>query len=404
LARMIKLLLALGSFGLLTSTIFTAMVVTGVYRFVRMRRKRELSEGTGFLPPVTLLKPLHGSEPGLDAHLSTFFQQDYPQFEILFCARQPDDEGLRTAQRVAALFPDVPVKFLTTGEPKYINAKVSSMEVMEANASHSLLVISDSDVRVTPDYLRRIIAPFEDPRVGMLTCVYRGVAADDGLWSRLEAAGMSVEMTSGVLVADLTEGMQFALGPTMVVRRECVKEIGGFGVMGDFCADDFVLGKLVFEKGHTIVLSEHIIDHVVINERFVSSVKHQVRWMKSTRFSRPMGHLGTALTFSVPFGILAGAAAIALHKPWLGVSLLLWSIVSRSAMAILVGAAVVRERNLLRLALLYPLRDLLGFLYWCASYLSDKIVWRGAVYQLVKDGRMRSTTGEPVKPQPALTS
>lgn len=401
---MIKLLLGLGSFGLFTSTIFTAMVVTGVIRFVRMRRRRELSQGTDFLPPVTLLKPLHGSEPSLDAHLATFFQQDYPQFEILFCARQADDEGLRTAQRVAARFPHIPVKFLTTGEPKYINAKVSSMELMEVNASHSLLVISDSDVKVTPDYLRRIIAPFEDPRVGMLTCVYRGVAADDGLWSRLEAAGMSVEMTAGVLVADLTEGMQFALGPTMVVRRECVKEIGGFGVMGDFCADDFVLGKLVFEKGHTIILSEHIIDHVVINARFVSSVKHQIRWMKSTRFSRPMGHLGTALTFSVPFGVLAGGAAIALHRPLLGVSLLLWSIVSRSAMAVLVGAAVVRERNLLRLALLYPLRDLLGFLYWCASYLSDKIVWRGAVYQLVKDGRMRSTTDEAAKPQPALTS
>jgi ceramide glucosyltransferase len=400
---MMKLLLGLGCFGLLTSTIFTAMVFTGVWRFVGMRKRRAQQDGSLFLPPVTLLKPLHGAEPDLEAHLATFFEQDYPQFEILFCARQSEDAGLKTAQRVAPRYPGVPVQFLTTGEPKYINAKVSSMEQMEAAASHQLLVISDSDVRVQPDYLRRIVAPFADPQVGMLTCVYRGVAADSGLWSRLEAAGMSVEMTSGVLVADLTEGMRFALGPTMVVRRACVEEIGGFGVLGDYCADDFVLGNLVAGRGHTIVLSEHVIDHIVINERFMSSVKHQIRWMKSTRFSRPLGHLGTVLTFSVPFGLLAGTAALVLRMPWLALALLGWSVLSRAAMAVVVGAVVVRERHLLRLALLYPLRDLLGFGYWAASYLNDKIVWRGEIYQLIAGGRMRSTAPDSHK-QPALTS
>ena len=188
---------------------------------------------------------------------------------------------------------------------------------------------------------------------------------------------MSVEMTSGVLAADITEGMRFALGPTMVVRKECVDEVGGFGILGDYCADDFVLGNLVAEKGHTVILSNHVIDHIVINERFVSSVKHQVRWMKSTRFSRPLGHLGTALTFSVPFGILAGAAALALHWPILALSLFAWSVLSRAAMAWVVGAVVVRDRHLWRLVLLYPLRDFLGFCYWVASYFNDKIVWRG---------------------------
>ncbi|HVJ09339.1 MAG TPA: bacteriohopanetetrol glucosamine biosynthesis glycosyltransferase HpnI [Acidisarcina sp.] len=402
---MIKLLFGLGALGLFTSTVFTAMVAIGVWRFVRMRRQRSLAAAPADLPPVTLLKPLHGSEPNLEEHLTSFFQQDYPVFEILFCARQSEDLGLQTAMRVAARFPHIPVKFVTTGEPQYINAKVASLERMEAVASHSLLVISDSDVRVRPDYLRRIVAPFADPGVGLLTCLYRGVAADNGIWSRLEAAGMSVEMTSGVLVADLTEGMRFALGPTMVVRRECVQEIGGFGVLGDYCADDFVLGNLVSEKGHTVVLSEHIIDHIVINARFVSSVKHQIRWMKSTRFSRPLGHLGTVLTFSVPFGLLSGASALALGMPWLGLGLFAWSVLSRSALAVLVGSAVVGESHLLRLALLYPLRDLLGFCYWSASYLNDKIVWRGEIYRLIEGGRMRSTsTKAPKKPEPALTT
>jgi ceramide glucosyltransferase len=397
-----KLLLGLGLFGLLTSTIFTAIVFAGVRRFVANRKRLNFQNKPVFAPPVTLLKPLHGAEPGLEAHLATFFEQDYPEFEILFCARTVEDKGLQTAQQVAAKYPWVTAKFLTTGEPKYINAKVSSLEKMMSVASYSLLVISDSDVSVTPDYLRSIIEPFADARVGMLTCLYRGVAADNGIWSRLEAAGMSVEMTSGVLAADITAGMRFALGPTMVVRKECVEEVGGFGILGDYCADDFVLGNLVAERGHTVVLSNHVIDHIVINERFVSSVKHQVRWMKSTRFSRPAGHLGTALTFSLPFGLLAGAAALALHWPVFALALFGWSLLSRMALAWVVGDVVVRDRHLWRLVLLYPLRDFLGFCYWVASYFNDKIVWRGEIYRLVKGGRMRSTSGDADKHQPAV--
>jgi ceramide glucosyltransferase len=397
-----KLLLGLGIFGLLTSTIFTAIVFAGVRRFVANRQRRKSQSEPVFAPPVTLLKPLHGAEPDLEAHLATFFQQDYPEFEILFCARTIEDAGLKAAQRVAANYPKVPAKFLTTGEPKYINAKVSSLEKMGSVASYSLLAISDSDVSVTPHYLQSIIEPFADARVGMLTCLFRGVAADNGIWSRLEAAGMSVEMTSGVLAADITEGMRFALGPTMVVRKECVEEVGGFGILGDYCADDFVLGNLVAEKGHTIILSSHVIDHIVINERFVSSVKHQVRWMKSTRFSRPLGHLGTALTFSLPFGLLAGGAALALNWPLLALSLFGWSVLSRMALAWVVGAVVVHDRHLWRIVLLYPLRDFLGFCYWVASYFSDKIVWRGEIYRLVKGGRMRSTSGNTDKHQPAV--
>jgi len=145
--------------------------------------------------------------------------------------------------------------------------------------------------------------------VGAMCCPYRGVAAEGGLWARLEAVGMSVEMTSGVLVARAMEGMQFVLGPTMAFRRESIRQMGGFQVTADYCADDFVLGNETFKQDRTVVLSHHAIDHMVINASFISSMKHQVRWMRSTRFSRPKGHFGTALTFSMPFGILACVAA-----------------------------------------------------------------------------------------------
>jgi ceramide glucosyltransferase len=380
---MIKILLGLGIFGLLTSTIFSGLVLAGLRRFVARRRAARPE----FFAPVSLFKPLHGDEPNLEAHLESFFQQNYPAYEILFGARVASDKGLETARRVAARYPHIPVKFVLTGEPWQINAKVCTLELMEKAAAHDIFIISDSDVRVTPDYIREVAAPFADAKVGAVTCLYRGIA-DRGLWSRLEAAGMSIEMTAGVLAADFMEGMQFTLGPTMAVRRRCVKEIGGFRTLGAYCADDFVLGNEVYAKGHTVILSTHVIDHIILNHGFADSQKHQIRWMKSTRFSRPKGHFGTCLAFSVPFGILACIAALLLHHPYLGFGLLAYSIVARFALAMLIGAFVVQERHLLRTSLLFPLRDLLGFVYWAASYGDNKIIWRNQVYRLAKGGLM----------------
>ena len=391
---MLCLLLDLGLFGLLTSTISAALAVIGLIRFLRNRRELgpEGAEGASAwtaspAPPVSLLKPLHGAEPNLDAHLASFFDQDYPNFEILFCARSASDPGLETARRVAALYPQIPARFLATGDHTYINAKVSSLELMHAAARHDILIISDSDVRVARNYISEVIAPFANPRVGAVTCLYRGVA-DRGLWSKLEAAGMSVEMTAGVLTANLLEGMKFALGPTMAVRRSSVDAMGGFGVLGPYCSDDFLLGEKVAAQGSTVVLSRHVIDHIILNLSFAASLAHQTRWMKSTRFSRPWGHLGSALTYSVPFGILACLAAFALHRPVLALALLAYSIVNRMILAALIGALAVHERHLLRTIVLYPLRDLLGFCCWAASYAGSTILWRGRRYRLTRGGLM----------------
>jgi ceramide glucosyltransferase len=385
-------LLVLAILGLITSTGFAAMVLWAVSGYLRERRLAltQMQERPGFTPPLTLLKPLHGAEPGLEADLESFFQQDYPDYEILFCARTPEDAGLETARRVAARHPNVPVKFLFTGQPRYINAKVASMEAMEAAAAHDLLVISDSDVRVTPDYLRAVALPFADPRVGGLTCPYRGVAIEGGLWARLEAVGMSVEMTSGVLAARAMEGMQFVLGPTMAFRRPTIQRMGGFKVTADYCADDFILGNQTFKLGERVVLSHHAIDHIVINSDFLDSMKHQVRWMKSTRFSRPAGHFATALSFSMPYGLLALAAAAALGHLRLGLALFAWSLVTRFALAIVVGRGVVGDQSWFGLLVLYPLRDLMGFAFWAASYWGSRVLWRGRVFELLPGGKMRA--------------
>jgi ceramide glucosyltransferase len=390
---MLYILLALAAFGLLTSTVFAGMVLAAAPRYLRQRREAEakLRDRPGFTPPLTLLKPLHGAEPGLEAHLATFFEQDYPGYEILFCARDAADAGLETARRVAARYPQVPARFFSTGgQPDYINDKVISLERMEAEAAHDIFVISDSDVRVTPDYLRAVALPFADARVGAMTCPYRGVAVEGGLWARLEAVGMSVEMTAGVLVARMMEGMQFTLGPTMAFRRQTIRRMGGFRVTADYCSDDFILGNETHKLGETVVLSHHAIDHIVLHADFAQSLKHQARWMRSTRFSRPKGHFGTALTFSMPFGLLAWAAATALGHPWWGLGLFAWGVVTRLAIAMAAGKLAVRDPSWFGLLVLYPLRDLMGFGFWAASYTSRRILWRRQVYELLPGGKMRA--------------
>ncbi len=386
-------LLGLAVFGLITSAVFAGIVLWAVRGYLGERRLAlaRLAARPGFTPPLSLLKPLHGAEPGLESYLETFFTQDYPQYEILFCARSADDAGLAIARRVAARHPQIPVQFLSTGgEPDYINAKVASMELLEAHAAHQIRGISVSDVRVAPDYLRSVALPFADPNVGGMCCLYRGVAAEGGLWARLEAVGMSVEMSSGVLSARLMEGMQFTLGPTMAFRREIIRRIGGFKATADYCADDFVLGNETHKLGQTVVLSHHAIDHMVLHSELAGSLKHQVRWMKSTRFSRPKGHFGTALTFSMPFGLLALVACAWLGHPFWGLAFLGFAIATRLALSVGVGRFVVGDKSWFGLLILYPIRDLMGFCFWAASYAGRRILWRGRVFELEPGGKMRA--------------
>ena len=400
-------LLVLGLFGLLTSTVFLGLVLVGVARFRRDAKTQDMDlvRRPAFLPPVSVFKPLHGPEPGLEENLRGFFQQDYleharqaglgegaadvSRVEILFCARNEADEGLNVARRVAAEFPHIATSFVTSGEPWAANAKVCSLAAMAKVATHDLWVISDSDVRVTPEYLRRVVLPFVDQQVGCATCLYRGVTAEGGIWSGLEAVGMTVEMSSGVCVANLMEPMQFALGPTMAARRACVEAIGGFESMAEYCSDDFLLGNWIAAKGHEVALSGHTIDHMVLYAGFLDSMKHQVRWMKSTRFSRPKGHFGTSLTFGMPFGVMVWAGALLLGRPVLAWTSLFASVLGRILQAWVVGRFVARQRRIWPTMLLFPLRDMLGILFWALSYTSNRILWRGEMYELVEAGRMR---------------
>jgi ceramide glucosyltransferase len=380
-----RLLLLVGAAGLVTSTGYLVLVIIASARFRRERAR--IARVPHRFPPVTLLKPVCGWEPGLEEHLTSFFEQHYPTYEIIFGARHDDDPALEVARRISRRYPSVPVTIVTTGEPWRPNAKVCSLVKMYERASHDYLIISDSDVEVEPNYIAEVVQPLLDPRNGMVTCLYRG-RPTGGVWSKLEALGMSVEMTAGAIVANLVEGMKFALGPTMAIRRDALDAIGGFEPLADYCADDYVVGRDVAESGRQVVMSNHVIDHVVINRKFGCSMRHQVRWMKSTRFSRRAGHAATLLTFSMPFGLLGLLAAGALHNWALGAGMLAFAYLNRVVVALVAGWGVVRDRAALRLAGLYPVCALMGFCFWCASYSGREIEWRGNWYRLEEGGRM----------------
>lgn len=380
-----RLLILCAIIGLVSCTGFLALLAVAAMRFRRRRHPAPVPESN--LPPVTLLKPLCGLEPNLEANLESFFIQDYPQYEIIFGTRNSDDPALTIVEAMQRRYPGIPIKVVYSGDPDCANAKVCSLESMYAEASHDYLVMSDSDVLVNSSYIREVIRPLLDSNVGMVHCIYRGLPTG-GLWSRLEALGMSVEMTSGVIVAEMLSGMTFALGPTMALRREVLDSVGGMRMLAEYCADDYVLGNEIYRSGRKVVLASHVIDHVVMNRSLRSSIQHQIRWMKSTRFSRFSGHVSSVLTFAMPWGILGAVAAYLAEMQGLAIALITWALLNRVLMAIIAGWGVVKDPRSLRLAWLYPVRDLLGFFVWCASFAGNTIVWRGESYRLQPGGKM----------------
>ena len=381
-------LLAVACAGLLSSSIFLVLSLLGAARFHReSEEQRNFAEKLSSLPAVSVLKPVHGAETRLKENIESFFRQNYPDYEILFAADDESDAALEIVREVASRYPQIRCSVLVTGQPELPNPPAYSFFRMNQVAAHDILVTSDSDVEVAPNYLREVVAPMLDPAVGMVTCVYRGKNAG-GFWSGMDAIGMSVEMTAGVVTANLLEGMKFGLGPTIVTRKDSIEKIGGYWATGEYFSNDFVTGNFIEKAGYRVVLSRHIIDHVVPPMTLKRIWERQVRWAKGTRWSRPKGHFGTGLIFAMPYGILGFLAGWASGHLLVGAGLLAAAILNRMLESWVIGWGVVRDPRARRELWLFPLRDLLGFAVWCASYLSKSAVWRDHRYQLVRGGRI----------------
>lgn len=393
------LLAVLAAVGTLSSTVFLVLAMIGARRFHQIARQQAAfaaSLGDDRLPFVSLLKPFHGLEPQLEENLESFFTQDYPDYEVLMALDDSEnDPALEILRRVSSRHPERPSRILILGENPWPNPPAYAFYRMAEQAKSTILVTSDSDVIVAPDYLRQVVPPLLEENTGMATCVYRGLSVG-GFWSLMDAVGMSVEMTAGVAIANWMEGMRFGLGPTIVVRRDALDAIGGYRATGDYFANDFIIGHFIAEKGFHIAISRHAISHVVAPMTFRRMWQRQLRWAASTRRSRPKGHLGTGLVYAVPYGLMALLAGSMLGHPWLGAAVLGWSILNRIIESLVIGWGIVRDPVSLRQPWLYPLRDLLGFTIWVASYMHGKISWRNGQFELADDGRvhMRDREGK----------
>lgn len=382
--------------GSVTSSIYCLLVVVAAMRF-GLRRRREERAATRFLPPVSVLKPLHGTEDGLDRSLESFFEQSYPEFELLFCARHESDKGLVLAQEIGRRYPHVKASYVTCGEPpeNFHNAKVFSLQKLTSVAKSDLLITSDADVRVAPDYLERMVQNLADPALGLAFSVYLG-KTDAGrrarLSSQLDAVGKSVEMTSGVLVADMLAGTDFALGVTMATRRQSFAEAGGFEELGQFYADDYVLGNRLAEKGIGVRIASHVVKLMVEDTPFGLSFRNQLRWAQSTRRSRPWGHFGSGLTYAMPFGLVGLLWGLLSGHPAAG---LLWLVAMAANRWLQAGVMLwaMGDREWMWSTLIYPLRDLLGSVLWLGSYGSERFYYRGSVYALKEGGRVEAPKG-----------
>lgn len=339
----------------------------------------------GSAQPVTILKPLAGLDLDLESNLRTFFEQDYPAFEILFAVRDTSDPAVTVVDKLRREYPDIPARLVVTGEPTYSNAKVYSLEQMLSAAAHDLVVMSDSDTRATRDLLRTVVAEFQDPRVGLATCPYRAVAGPS-LWSRLEAEGLNANFMAGILVARMLEGMRFAVGPTIVTRRSVLESIGGFNRLKDYLAEDFVMGKLVARAGYQVMLSSYVIEHHIGSAGLFHNVLHRLRWARSTRRSRPLGYFGQLFTLGLPLALCVWAS----HRAWWPVLPLTLGV--RALAAYVVSGRALRARPNW---LLLPLEDVAEFFFWVAGFFGKTVTWRGQRYRLYRDGRFELLTSPP---------
>jgi ceramide glucosyltransferase len=337
----------------------------------------------GSCEPISVLKPLAGAEDRLEANLRTFFTQAHPAYEILFAVREAEDPAVAVVETLRSEYPSVPVRLIVTGEPPYPNAKVYSLDRMKSAARHELLVMSDSDIRATPEMLSTIAAEFADARVGLVSCPYRAVPGR-GMWSQLEAIGMNTQFVGGVLTARMLEGMKFALGPTIAARKSVLDEMGGFERLKNYLAEDFVMGKFANELGHTVLLSSYVIEHHIGGEDFAANIEHRLRWARSTHRSRPSGYVGELFTMPLP-----PALALWLWAPplWPVAAL---AIVARAASAWACAGWTLHDRLTGRLWWLVPAQDFLAFVIWLAGFFGNSILWRGRKYLLHRDGRFET--------------
>jgi ceramide glucosyltransferase len=373
--------------------------ILAALRFFRRERARTLAN---YAPPVSLLKPVRGVDFGSYENFASFCRQDYPaEYEILFAVNDDSDPAVPLIQRLAVEFPQRRIRLLFGAEQVGANRKVNKLIRLAREAQHEVLALTDGDVRVGPSYLREVVAPFADAKVGAVTSFYRAIA-ERSLGAELEAIGASSDFFAGVLVAEWKEGMTFALGASIVTTKQWLGKIGGFAAIADMHSDDYELGHRIAKAGGEVLLSREGVWTMYPAQSARGFWQHQVRWARTVRLCRPVSYLGLIFTHGLPWALLAALVAPA---KWIAVAYLLAYLVLRFTMAWTVGVWGVRDDLLRTKMWLLPLRDAIYFAVWLASFASKRITWGGHEFtmekgQMVPADPAKSSDARPAAPAP----
>jgi ceramide glucosyltransferase len=380
----VRIFQVVGILGCLSSSIYYLICLWSAAVFLRERKADKSVRPTQTLPPVSMLKPLKGTDPDIYESFRSHCLQDYLAYEIIFGVNDPDDPAVASVQKLQREFPERRIQLVVSPNKLGANVKVSNLEHMLQAARYEHLLVNDSDIRVERDYLRRVIAPLADQNVGMVTCLYRGVAAST-LGSQLESLGISTDFCPGVLVArQLEGGLRFGLGSTLAFRRTDLERIGGFRSIVDFLADDYELGRRIANLGLQVLLSDVVVETQLPAYDLRGFLAHQLRWARGVRDSRTGGYIGLATTYGLMWALLTLIASQTAPWSW---AVLTVTVLLRLAMALAVGKSVLADRHLLRHLWLLPVRDLVAVVVWIASFLGHTVTWRGDRFEL-KKGRL----------------
>jgi ceramide glucosyltransferase len=390
------LLETVAALGTLCSLGFYVLSACGLISFLAERRRKGRAGAlSASLPPVSILKPLKGIDPHIWEAFCSHCEQDYPEYQLIFGVSDPEDPAGALVRNLQQKYPNRQIELLVCPRDLGTNRKLSTLAQMLPAARHEILLVNDSDIRVAPDYLRRVIAPLGNDEIGMVTCLYRGVSSAT-LGSRLEALGISTDFVPGVLSARLVEnGLHFGLGSTLAFRRSDLHAIGGFEAMVDYLADDYELGHRIAAMGKRVELSEVVVDTFLPAYSLRQFFDHQLRWARSVRGSRSWGYLGLLLTYGVPWALAAVLAARGASWAWW---LLAVTVMARLVVGLTSALAVLGDRQAPRFLFLLPLRDLLVPMVWAIGLVGNRIFWRGDVFYL-KDGRLTRVADEDTEQQ-----
>ena len=354
----------------------------------RYAAESKLSSAQGLdSPPVSILKPLKGTDPEMYKGFRSHCVQDYPSYEILFGVSDASDAAAELVEKLQGEFPEQSIRLVLCEKNLGANGKVSSLAQLAAEAKYSVLLANDSDIRVAPDYLRTVITELHDTDAGLVTCLYRGMPAKT-LASRLESLGISTDFVPGVLAAKQIEGgLQFGLGSTLAFRRKELEAIGGFESIVDYLADDYELGKRIAERGLKVVLSKSVVETFLPAYGLAGFLSHQLRWARTIRVSRPRGYVGLPLTYTLPWATLCLLFARGATWAWV---LFATAVILRLSSAWASAVSVLNDREAMRSLWLLPVRDFLAPLVWIAGTFGRKVVWRGQEFELA-NGKLKRT-------------